>query len=40
VVDFSGYEDGRGWRIVREGAMSARQIDEALKRKREDLPAV
>jgi len=40
VADFSGYEDGRGWRIVREGAMTARQIDEALKRKREDLPAV
>ena len=38
VVDFSGYDDGYGWRILREGAVSAAQIDEMLKRKREDLP--
>jgi L-threonylcarbamoyladenylate synthase len=38
VVDFSLYEDGRGWRILREGAVSAAQIDEMLTRKREDLP--
>jgi L-threonylcarbamoyladenylate synthase len=39
VVDFSGYDDGHGWRILRAGAVSAAQIDEMLARKREDLPA-
>jgi L-threonylcarbamoyladenylate synthase len=39
VVDFSGYDDGHGWRILREGAVSAAGIDEMLTRKREDLPA-
>jgi len=37
VVDFSGYDRGCGYRILREGAVSKAQIDEMLSRKREDL---
>lgn len=37
VVDFSGYDRGYGYRILREGAVSQAQIDEMLSRKREDL---
>ena len=37
VVDFSGYDRGCGYRILREGAVSQAQIDEMLSRKREDL---
>jgi len=40
VVDFSGYDDGYGYRILRRGAVSEEQIDEMLRRKRKDLPAV
>lgn len=39
VVDFSGYDDGYEWRILREGAVTAGQIDEMLTRRREDLPS-
>jgi L-threonylcarbamoyladenylate synthase len=38
VVDFSLYEDTGRWRVLRPGAMSEREIGEALTRKREDLP--
>jgi hypothetical protein len=37
VVDFSGYDRGYGYRILRGGAVSQAQIDEMLSRKREDL---
>jgi L-threonylcarbamoyladenylate synthase len=38
VVDFSGYDRGYGYRILRAGAVTREQIDEMLIRKREDLP--
>ena len=37
VVDFSGYDGGYGYRILREGAVSDEQIEEMLTSKREDL---
>lgn len=38
VVDFTGYEADRSWRILRQGAVGPDQIREMLTRKREDLP--
>ena len=38
VIDFSGYEHGRGWRILREGAFGEAQVREMLERERKDLP--
>jgi L-threonylcarbamoyladenylate synthase len=40
VVDLTSYDERHAWRILREGAMSGAQIEEALKRRRDDLPAV
>jgi len=38
VVDLSRYEDTGRWRIVREGVWSARDVEERLTRRRDDLP--
>ena len=37
MVDFSGYDLGFGYRILREGAVGDEEIEEMLSRKREDL---
>lgn len=37
VVDFSGFDRGYGYRILREGAVGKSQIAEMLSRRREDL---
>ncbi len=38
VVDLSRYEETGRWRILREGAWSAQDLEERLTRRRDDLP--
>jgi L-threonylcarbamoyladenylate synthase len=38
VVDFTGFERDRSWRILRPGVWGEAEISEMLARKREDLP--
>jgi L-threonylcarbamoyladenylate synthase len=40
VVDLSRYEEAGRWRVLRDGAWSAAEIEERLTRRREDLPRV
>lgn len=38
VVDLTAYEEGRDWRVLREGAVTEDEVREMLERKRDDLP--
>ena len=38
VVDLSRYEETGRWRVLREGAWGAADIEERLTRRRDDLP--
>jgi L-threonylcarbamoyladenylate synthase len=40
VVDLTRYEQAGDWRVLREGAWSAADLDERLTRRRDDLPRV
>lgn len=40
VVDLSRYEETGRWRLLREGAWSAGDVEERLTRRRDDLPPV
>ena len=40
VVDLSRYEETGRWRLLRDGAWAAEEVEERLRRRRDDLPRI